>query len=273
MTLRSWWWMAASLLTADALAEDALPQTVIRVCGPEQEWPPFIYFQRNAGKATTQVTGYSYDFLTRLFARRNLRFSLDMIPFKRCQAAVEAGTYDVFAASNNEERSKKYLVSKPYYALHLVYFYDKSRPKPPIQTSGDLHGVRLCGVYGYNYAPFGLAPAEIDTGSQNISHSMSKLKARRCDAMPERLETTLGYEALGEFDLHKLNIAYEPLPDLPLSRYNFMVSRNAPYASALLNLLNEGIAAMLTNGEAKELAKKYNIPVEDVTSLVDAPAR
>jgi len=77
--------------------------------------------------------------------------------------------------------------------------------------------------------------------------------------MPERLEPALGYKALGVLDIDRLGIGFDVVPDLPLSTFHMMVSRNVPYSEELLKVLNEGIE-LLNNGDgAKELELKYSL--------------
>jgi polar amino acid transport system substrate-binding protein len=57
---------------------------------------------------------------------------------------VNRGMYDMLTdASYNPARERLYLITKPYYALQLVYFYDKARPKPDVRTSADLKKYRV----------------------------------------------------------------------------------------------------------------------------------
>jgi len=139
------------------------PNQVIKVCGQIAEWPPYLYFKRETGSKTDEVIGYSAEYLQRILSRRGLSYSIDMIPWKRCMESVKSGVYDMMTdTSSNEERSKTYLVSRPYYAVHLVYFFDRERPRPIVSRAADLKKYRLCAVNGYNYAVFGLTSTEID---------------------------------------------------------------------------------------------------------------
>lgn len=247
-------------VTAGAHATPLAQEQVIRVCGQIAEWPPYLYFKRDLGGATDEVTGYSAEMLQLSLERKGLRYTIDMLPWKRCTESVRLGMHDMVTdLANNPERARTYLVSKPYYSQHLVYFYDLARPRPAVETASDLKKLRLCGINGYTYAAFGLSPAQMDTGSQDLIQSLLKLKNNRCDAVPERLEIALGYQALGKVDFKVLGIAYGALPDLQPSPFHMMVSRNVPYAAELLDVLNDGIDALGRSGDAKRLAAKYGI--------------
>lgn len=245
---------------AGAHAAPLAPEQLIRVCGQVAEWPPYLYFKRDLQGQTDDVTGYSAELLQSSLARKGLRLTFDMLPWKRCTESVRLGMHDMMTdIANNAERAQTYLVSKPYYAQHLVYFYDTARPRPAVATSADLKKLRLCAVNGYTYAAFGLNVADIDMGAQDLMQSLLKLKNNRCDAVPERLEIALGYQTLGKVDFKVLGIAYGALPDLSPSPFHMMVSRNVPYAAELLQVLDEGIELAIRSGEAKRLAARYGI--------------
>ncbi|HJV00514.1 MAG TPA: transporter substrate-binding domain-containing protein [Burkholderiaceae bacterium] len=243
-----------------AHATPLAPEQVIRVCGQIAEWPPYLFFKRDIGGPTDEVTGYSAEMLQLSLERKGLRYTFDMLPWRRCTESVRLGMHDMMTdLARNPDRDRTYLVSKPYYSQHLVYFYDMARPRPAVDTAPDLKKLRLCGINGYTYAAFGLNPAHMDTGSQDLIQSLLKLKNNRCDAVPERLEIALGYQALGKVDFKVLGIAYSALPDLAPSPFHMMVSRNVPYGAELLEVINEGIDALGRSGEAKRLAAKYGV--------------
>ncbi|MES2118785.1 MAG: transporter substrate-binding domain-containing protein [Pseudomonadota bacterium] len=243
-----------------ANAAPLAPNQAIRVCGQIAEWPPYLYFKRDLQGQTDDVIGYSAELLQMSLERKGLRYTIDMLPWKRCMESVRLGMHDMMTdIANNAERARTYLVSKPYYAQHLVYFYDTARPRPAVATSADLKKLRLCAVNGYTYTAFGLDVAQIDTGAQDLMQSLLKLKNNRCDAVPERLEIALGYQTLGKVDFKVLGIAYGVLPDLSPSPFHMMVSRNVPYAAELLEVLDDGIEYANRSGEAKRLAARYGI--------------
>ena len=257
------------LLSLSGLASAAPlePQQIIKVCATMAEWPPYMYYQRLHGQKSDQLVGLTAEYLQRIMAAQGLRYQLDLLPWQRCLESARRGLYDMMTdVSTNDERAKIYLVSRPYYAMTLVYFYDKSRPKPPIHSAADLKKLRLCAVSGYNYAVFGLKPEDIQTGSQSMGQSYQKLKHDRCDAMPERLEVAYGYQMLGVADFEQLNIGVGQLPDLKPSTFHFMVSRSVPYGRELLTVLDAGIEKIQNSAAGKEIALRYSIPGVDLSA-------
>lgn len=265
MRIRPWIRLAASLTVSLLVlqaspARAALPK-VISVCDDGAEWPPYTYYKRSYGVKTDQLIGYSVDYLQRVLERKGMHFKLELIPWVRCMEAVDHGDYDMLLnAANNPERDRTYWVTKPYYALTPVYFYDQDRSKPKVAKAEDLKKLRLCGVHGYSYVSFRLKPTEIDTGANDIARAFLKLKSNRCDAVPERLEIAVGYRALDVVDYTRMNIGYEPVPWLKSVPFSMMVSRHIPYAKELLDLLNEGITEINAHNGARDLAARYMIP-------------
>jgi polar amino acid transport system substrate-binding protein len=252
--------VCAAFLLVARLGHAALP-TEIAVCDDDAEWPPYTYFERVNGVKSNKLTGFSVDYLQRILARKGLHFTLELLPWQRCMAEVNEGRYAMLLnASTNDERVKTFLVSKPYYALTLVYFYPADRPKPAVNNPADFRRLRSCGVSGYNYAPFGLEPDMIDTDAKDLTQAFLKLKRDRCDVVPDRLEVALGYQTLGLINLQKEGLRYAPIPGLPRSPFYMMVSRNVPYAAELLAAINEGIAAIEADHGAYDLAAKYGLP-------------
>ncbi|HTI16079.1 MAG TPA: transporter substrate-binding domain-containing protein [Trinickia sp.] len=251
-----------ALMCAANLCRAGLPP-VIAVCDDAAEWPPYTYYDRTNGETTHALTGFSVEYLQRVLANKGLRFSLELLPWKRCMAEVQEGHYAmILNASNNEERARTFLVSRPYYTLTLVYFYDAQRPRPTVKSATDLRALQLCGVRGYNYAPFALQPDMIDTDAKDLPQALHKLKHGGCDVVPDRLEIVLGYQLLGVINLQQAGIRYAPVPGLPRSPFSMLVSRNVPYAAELLAVLNDGIAEIESRRGASDLAAKYGLPQE-----------
>lgn len=247
-------------------AMELSPGQVIRVCDDGAEWPPFLYFKRANGIPTQELTGYSYEFLKRLLDRRGLKFSLTMLTWNRCMAGVANGRFDMLLnASTSAEREAVYWVSQPYYALSMVYFFDKSRPEPVIKSLEDLHRLRACGVLGYNYAPLGYQNGSgIDTEAMNFPQVFEKLKKSRCDVVPERLEPVLGFKLMGVVDVDALGIGYRPIPGTSPSPFHMMVSRQLPYSESLIRILDQGIGELVRQHKTVDLARKYGLPNEDL---------
>jgi ABC-type amino acid transport substrate-binding protein len=130
-----------------------------------------------------------------------------------------------------------------------------------VRSREDLAQQRLCLAAGYNYAPFGIDPkAPNVTGtSKNVGQAFQMLKAGRCDVVPERLETAIGYRLAGLADFERLGLAYQLVPGLPAQAFHMGVSPKSPQAQALLQRLNSGIDQLRASGQLAQLAQSYGI--------------
>ena len=130
------------------LAWAELPQ-VIKVCDDGEEWPPYVFYERSGGKKTHNVVGYSVDFLKELLASKKIQLSVDLIPWSQCLEDLHQGKYDMtMNAGFNSERNRNYLMSKTFYSMTPVYFFDNSKNIPLLGSVADSKNHKLCGVKG-----------------------------------------------------------------------------------------------------------------------------
>ncbi|WP_158253790.1 substrate-binding periplasmic protein [Chromobacterium alticapitis] len=250
--------LCLALLSLSALARASLPTTV-KICEGEEEWPPFTYFSRVNGKAGTEVTGFSVDFVKLLLAKKGIAATIDMIPWKRCQQEVADGRYDMLLnATENEERERLYWVSDAYYQLTGIAFYASSRTPPRLDKLEDLRRYKICGIRGYTYDNYGLSVGQVDQGSANVAMAMGKLLLDRCDLFLNNREIMAGMHAIGAEDyLRDPHFAYLKVPGLHPPRFHMMISRKPPYALELKTLIDKGIRDMEKSGVAERLRKRY----------------
>ena len=100
----------ATLLVLLALPNPALSGE-LKICNDQAEWPPYTYYIREKGVANkSQLTGATTDLIDHIFEGSGIKFSIVLLPWKRCLAEVIDGqTYEVFAdASSNKERLDSY---------------------------------------------------------------------------------------------------------------------------------------------------------------------
>jgi polar amino acid transport system substrate-binding protein len=249
-----------SLLFALA-ARAELPAT-IKACDDGDEWPPFTYFARDGAVKGQQVVGYSVDYLREILEKRGIKLSVALMPWKRCQTEVERGRYVLaLNAASSAERDKAYLMSLPYYTLTGVYFYATQRPAPKVNGPDDLRKLKVCGMAGYNYAPFGIPVNEIDTRAVNFPAAVGRLKAGRCDVLLVQQEIVLGQRLSSGFNIAAFpEFAMAPIPNLEPAPYHMMLSRKLPYANELLTLINQGIQDMTASRRGEQLAQRYLRP-------------
>ncbi|MGZ3181158.1 MAG: substrate-binding periplasmic protein [Telluria sp.] len=252
------WTALAWLHPAPARADTAFPE--IAICEDENEWPPYSYFARRNGQRTDQVTGYAIDVIGEIFAKHDIKWHVDMIPWQRCLAVARLGKrYQLtLNMSWSVERERDFLFSKPYYSTTTYYYY--SRKHYPqgldVKSGADLHRYRLCGVRGYNYAGYGLRPGEVDQGASDFGSMIAKLHLGRCAAFVEKNEVMLGYAAIGKDYLADPDIGLAPVPGMPPGLFHLGVPKAFPQADALLKLLDAELVKMQDNGRLHALWMK-----------------
>ncbi len=232
----------------------------IAICDDENEWPPYSYYQRIDGKKTATVTGFAVAVIGDIFSRRGVDYSILLIPWPRCLAVAMLGKQYgmVLNMSSNDERTRTFLLSRPYYATTTYYYYSR-RNYPeglPIASAADLHKYRVCGVQGYNYEGYGLAPGAVDQGARNFEALISKVQLGRCALFLEKDEVMMGYAAIGKNYLADPDIGKAPLPGVKPKLFYFGISKRYAHAEEVRALIDEELQHMESNGRLAELWRK-----------------
>ncbi len=234
--------------------------TTVSVCDDGDEWPPYSYWQRENGKKTDKVIGFSVEVIGTIFARNNIRFNIKLLPWARCLAELEQGISQQMALnlSYSIARDQNYLLTRPYYfTTNYYYFSRKFHPEGlQIASVADLKHYSVCGIHGYNYETYGLKPSEIDQRSKNIPSLINMLQLGRCDVFVEKKEILLGFSAIGEPYLDDPDLGRSPVPGMLSTPFHMAVSRAMPQALALKEMLDREIAQMEASGELHTLWKK-----------------
>lgn len=236
----------------------------IAICDDENEWPPYSYFKRVDGQKTPQLAGYAVAVIHEIFTRRAVEYRIDMIPWPRCMAVATLGKQYgmVLNLSYNEERTRSFLLSRPYYATTSYYYY--SRRNHPhglaIASVADVRKYRVCGVQGYNYEGYGLAAGEVDQGAKNFPALISKMQLGRCALFLEKGEVMAGYAAIGKDYLADPDIGKAPIPGMKPDQFYFGISKRFARAEEIRMLINEELQLMEANGKLAELWRKASAP-------------
>lgn len=255
-------WLALCLLAARADAQAAVPHSgiSIAICDDENEWPPYSYYQRIDGKKSATITGFAANVIKDIFSRRGVDYTIDLIPWPRCLAVSTLGKdYGmVLNMSYNAERAKSFYFSRPYYATTSYYYYSR-RNHPEglaIASVADIRKYRVCGVQGYNYDGYGLAPGEVDQGAKNFTALITKVKLGRCALFLEKDEVMTGYAAIGKNYLADPDIGKAPIPGMKPDLFYFGVSKRFAHGEELDALIDEELLHMEASGRLVELWRK-----------------
>lgn len=246
-------------MTAPGDAESLAGKT-FRACDDILEWPPYIYFQRENGKRTDAVVGYTAEVIREIIESRGAKVVIDLMPWRRCLREVEKGDpYQILLdASYNAERAERYHVSEAYYSITPYYFYSrKHRPDGlPIKSRDDLKRYRINGIAGYNYADYGLSREDLEAVVDGHEALIQKLHAGRCDLFPEWFEVMRGFTEMGKPYLDDKDLGYAQVPGTPLTPFHFMFPKDET-GLQLKKIVDEGIREMKASGRLAELLARY----------------
>lgn len=242
------------------LAWAELPK-LIKVCDDGEEWPPYAYYERVEGKKSQNIVGYSVDLLKEIVAAKDIQISVELIPWSKCLNDLHEGKYDMtLNAGFNSERNHSYLMSRAFYTVTPVYFFDNSKKPPLLESVTDLKKYKLCGVKGYNYrAGFMLDKNSIDLTSTSIMQAFQGIKSGKCDLVPERLEPVVGYKIIKIYDYEADGISYRVIPRMEPVTFHMMVSKKISYSKELFEMINQGIKDLEHSEKNNALLKKYSI--------------
>jgi polar amino acid transport system substrate-binding protein len=251
--------LAACLLCPSAWAQK------VAICDDESEFPPYAYREPSKDNpGEMRVTGATVDLVKEIFKLLKLPYSYDLMPWKRCTAAVEnfrgEDGYEMFVnGSNNEERAQKFYVSAPIFRRHTGLWFSRTRfPKgPPITKAKDLDAFRVCGAFGYNYDwLIALGVKKIDTGAASPQIALQKLSLDRCDFVVAGMEDTYIGQKLGRITIPD-DVKGIPFPGSRRPTYHFFISKTSPRALELYTNINQVILQLQNSGKAQEIFRKY----------------
>lgn len=247
----------------------ALPSSIptsIPVCDDQDSWPPYLQYQVVKGQRTGKLEGYSLDLARLILDKKSIQFEVEMLPWKRCLQNVELGhSAMLLNAMGTPERAKLYLATKPFYSLTAVYIYLSAGPTPRITQASDLGNYRVCGMFGYDYQPFGLGKDQIDQVAHSFEQLVEKLNRKRCDILIGHYEIMAQRsKEAGTSIFQNPQFSFAKIPQLPLVPFVMLISRKAPYAQELRTLMDDGFSEILNGPEDKILKKKWGIAWENL---------
>jgi polar amino acid transport system substrate-binding protein len=231
----------------------------IHGCDIGGELPPYSYYKRKNGQPTNEVTGFSVRYIEQILETKNIKSTIELLPWRRCKALVTKGDYALLLnASINPEREKNYLISKTYYTVKDVYFYSKRKPISQINNVGELRKHYICGEAGYNYINFGIRNEEVDTGTTSLPQAMEKLHAGHCDVVLARFEFAAGHRFTNGIDYTKSkDFGWGEIKGMTPLSFHIMVSRRLPYSKELIDLINQGIDHMVSSKKVDLLKQEF----------------
>jgi polar amino acid transport system substrate-binding protein len=252
------------LMIASLISAETWHGPTIYICDDGAEWPPYSYYQRQDGRPTDTVIGFSVDVIDDIFKGAGIPYHLTLLPWKRCLHEVAVGEryHMLLSGGRNPERDRTYYISEAYYLMHPSYLFSQAHHPDglAITERGDLKKFRVCGIQGYNYVVFGLAEDEIDTGTRDYEALIRKILDGRCDLSIDRLEILLGFKAIGKDFISHPDLAYRTIAGEPAEPFHMMFSRNS-VGRELKRIVDAGIRRLQQSGELDAILKKYDLLV------------
>ena len=249
---------------AEPFEEENLKNISISVCDDENEWPPYIFFERMEERKGAKVVGFSIDVLEDIFSRHQIRYTITLLPWARCLLEVNNGRkYQmVLDLTTSPERKIAYWISQAYYSTNTYYYFSRKKYPQGLSIKGmaDLKKYRVCGIHGYNINYVGylgfFKPGEIDQGTKTFDALIEKIHLQRCDVFLEQYQAMQGYALIGKPFLDDTQLGREPMPGLLPSPFHFAISRQYVHGENLMKLIDGELKQMESTGRLKELWKK-----------------
>lgn len=253
--------ISLALLALSVAINAHATQPPVQIClGDSYEWPPYSFWERvNGEPEQSRLTGYSATLVLKALENLGLDYRIHYMPWARAQQeladfASKGRCEMTWDASFNSTRAGFLYYSVPLYKTRLGLFYSRKRFAEPPQLTlpDDLRQLKVCGVIGFNYQPYGIDwPLErLPTIQQNLE----MLDRQRCDFFPSEIEPLLGGITIGTYsDPGQLT----PLPLPQQKTFYLMISKGSPRAHELINRLNQIIIEQQETGEAQRLLERF----------------
>ncbi|THB77316.1 MAG: ABC transporter substrate-binding protein [Desulfobacteraceae bacterium] len=154
---------------------------------PVDSYPPFHIFPPDGGPPY----GETIAVIRAVVARVNQNAADDLslnytrdTPFKRCLALMRSGRADLIGSLLDKEDRRDYMILLKYKANSNKVFIQRRNDSRPIHQFDDLKGLTVGTVLGYQYfSAFDTSESIVKDPARNLSLSLAKLEAGRCDVV------------------------------------------------------------------------------------------
>jgi len=239
---------------AAVIAQSTWNHEALRICAEDTGWPPFSI---PPNESNQRFSGYNADLLSEIFSKRDIPYEVVIRPWKRClNDAINGDIHIVLDAASNNDRKKKYLLTKPIYRLTPVFFFDRElvAQYPEPVTAKQLHDLNVCGQSGYIYNNFGFDEGTINLASKDITKIVELVLLKRCNIGLARNETLKA-----ELKRHPYadQVAIQHLSNTPPELFYWMINRSSPFAQRIKEIIDQDIQSMQKNGALPSLLHAY----------------
>lgn len=240
----------------------------IKVCEDILGWPPLILHN----KEENLHYGYSFDVLNEILSKDNIKYKVDLLPWKRCKLYLKSGEMHLSLSGTIQQHDylEDYYSSEPFYNLTPAVFYNKELfPEGPPEfadTEALFEKGKVCGVLGWGYD---YNQKMADWGGdklirvQNFEAQVEMVVLKRCAYYLGYLEIAAGVGRMQGVDVFgNGKIGLTRFPESHELPGRFWVSKNFKYAKELITYINQGVQKMIYYNQLDPIARKYGFRVD-----------
>lgn len=221
------------------------------------EWPPYTSSEMSG-------QGYVIAVVKRIFEEAGYEIDVKFLPWARVLRELEKGSIDVAASAYpNDERNRKYLMSKPYAHAPLGFFKMKDRVITFSKVE-DLKPYTIGVGRGYAHTP------EFDHAYFLKKEVVSRVEQNFLKLIAGRIDLAAGDKANGFYVLSKLiSETSDPKKKKALAQIEFLqpalvdftlhvlISRKIPNAETILKDFNAALTRLKAKDEIRAIEKRY----------------
>lgn len=163
-----------------------------------EAWAPYIYEEQGT------LRGLDYDTAQIVLQRLGVEVQWQLLPWKRCLAALEQGQADaILDVFRTQEREATILFpDEPMSQIEFVMFYAQPRPYP-YRRLNDLQGLKVGVSAGYWYADQTFRESELFTREPAPTHAANFGKLLR-----DRVDLVINDHRGGHFLIEQMGLAH-----------------------------------------------------------------
>lgn len=239
----------------------------VQVCDGSEEFPPYIYYERQQGKVIKDnIVGITVDLLKEISVLTGLEHEISLIPWDKCvYNSANFNRTQTFEVVTNAvftyDRYKSFLYPAYIYQSTSGFLYSSNTfpEEITINKLSDLNQYELCGLPGYEYTKLYDAGMKmyINRDAKTRSGIISKLTYGRCDFMIlSDINTIKGGETIGQYKLTK-DLKTLVIDSIPTAPFYLLVSKQSPRANELSTKYSQAINELHRNGKITEITNRY----------------
>ena len=223
--------------------------------------PPFTYTDDDEN-----LIGYDIDLIRAIFDEiPGYEVEIEATEFASILAGLDAGIYQIGACNfaYNEERAAKYIYSDPIFENQFVIAVRSDNDD--INSWEDMAGktteVGSSGNYATALENWNDAnPDEqviLNYSENDLANTLANVESGKYDFQLIDKTTLQTYIDEYGFDLKSIDLTEEESELIGANPYSYYLVENTEEGETLVEILNEGIAAVIENGTAAEISETY----------------